>query len=778
MEGEEAKPVHHASHPGKIARLTKFILSHKIYALAAVIYLVIALINFWPVTTHITSTVAGIGGDAYQFMWDIWFVGYSLFTLHQGIWHTTLLFWPIGASLIYQTSIPIASLLVTPFTAVSLPFAFNLIFFAGFCLSGLTMFILARYLTKNSYAAFIAGLIFTFSSFHIAQAYGHVEYTNIEWIPLALYFFLRIVREDQHRLRKALAVAICMVLTCFMVDVETGIILMSLLAVITIIYLIVKETRSRILSRSFLKAIGVFIVATFILGSWAWIPIAGSIIHSGTGGLNSLSDLGHNAIWSDDLLSFFIPNPYNGILGGLFSGQSYIYHGDISETAAYLTYTAIILALLGLWKHFKENRLWLVLGVIAVVLALGPVLLVNTTLPATIGSGTGVSGVPLPYQIVRMIPVLSALREPGRFDMVVTIALAIMAAYGVKYLTDLKEGHHHLQGLNMKAIGVIVIISLLFLVESNGISLSASAVNATTTHVAIPQAYYELAPLQGNFSVLQLPIIPDPVSSQPQLYAGKAMFYQTVSHKPIVGGYATRENTTQQLSVYQIPLAIEATSMLDYGQLLYESPVAENYTNQTLLSLYNYQVGLVTLDKTAYNQSELQQMGDYLYSVFGSPVYNDNTTTIFSTQNAITQSLYRSYVAYPVLSDWNQSVSFVNGSYVQEWEPVGLGAVSVFAPYANQSNLYNTLYHKQLYYANTIVSFEASSPVPQKLYLGTPTSSTNYSVIGYYNITAGMHEYAFNVSLVSGPVGNTFFFLPQYTNYPTKIVNITFTRGG
>jgi hypothetical protein len=764
---------HHAEHKNAnlAGRLADFVLSHKIYALAAVIYLIIALVNFWPVTAHVASAVAGSGGDTYQSLWGMWFVGYSLFTLHQGIWHTMLVFWPVGAGMAYQTFNPIASVLATPFTAVSLPFAYNLIFFSGFCLSGLTMFILARYLTKNSYAAFIAGLIFAFSAFHIAQAYGHLDYASIEWIPLALYFFLRIIREDYGRNKKAIALAVTMILACFIGDVQMGVILIFLLLVIFTVYLIKKEKRVRVLSRSFYKAMLVFVVATAILGSWAWVPIVGAVLHGGSTSVTALSDVQHNELWSDDLLSFFVPSPYNGFLGGLSLSYASIYHGDISETASYLTYTAIILALLGLWKHFKENRLWLILGVVFCLLALGPVLLV----------AGGTTGVPLPFMLYRLIPFLNTVREPGRFSLIISIALAVMAAYGVKTLTEHKgnEAHHAAAPMiNVKLLGIVTVIAILFFVESNGMPSSALSANAVTTTLSIPKAYGQLAQLSGNFSVLQLPIIPDQQSLYPNLYPGKAMYYQTVSHKPIVGGYATRENLTQELSTYQIPLAVQATSLLDYGKMIYQSPVSENYTNMTLLTLYNYGTAFVVVDKTAYNQSQFITLGSYLYALLGTPVYNDNTTTIFNSGNATAKSIYRSYVGYPVLSDWDENVTFLNGAYVEQWLPVAAGAVTVFAPYVNQSDLYNTLYHNQIYYVNSIITVVAASDGPQKLDIGLPRTASAYSLVGTANLTSQFRTYTFDVNMSSGPVGNTYFFVGESPNYPVRILNISFSRAG
>jgi hypothetical protein len=777
MDSEAATGVHHQAHKGAAAGLSHFVLSHKIYALAALIYLVIALINFWPVTAHIVGTVAGAGGDVYQSLWGIWFVGYSLLALHQGIWHTMLLFWPLGANLAYQTFLPVASLLATPFTAVSLAFGYNIIFFAGFCLSGLTMFILARYATKNSYAAFVAGLIFAFSTFHITQAYGHLDYANIEWIPLALYFFLRVVREDAKRNILALGLSVSVILACFTGDVQAGIVLIFLLMVVTVLYLLKGETRKRILSRGFFTAMAVFVVATFILGAWAWIPIMGAVLHGGGSSLNSISDVPHNALWSDDLLSFFVPGPYNGLLGGLAANYAYIYHGDPSETASYITYTVIALALLGLWKHFRENRLWIAVGAVFFLLALGPVLLAGTTLPSTIASGTAIGGIPMPYQVYRLIPFLNSAREPGRFDLEFTIALAIMVAYGVKTLTEYR-GIHHASPFNARALGIVAVIAVLFFVESNGMPLSGTMAGDLTTTLSVPMAYTQLGQLQGNFSMLSLPIIPNQASPFPQLYPGRAMYYQTVSHKPILGGYTTRENTTQQLSLYQLPLAVQATTLVDYGQMVYQSPVAENYTNQTLLTLYNYDTAFVAIDRAAYNQSEFVALANYAYWMFGSPIYNDNATTVFSTENAISRSVFRSYVAYPVLTEWNQSVSFVNGSYLQEWSPAGGGAVSVFAPYLNMSGLYNTLYHGQAYYINSTMTIVAASAMPQKLYIGVPRGAGNYSVVGYDNLTTQFRKYTLNVTMVSGPVGNTYLFVGQNPSYPVRILNISFSRAG
>src|SRR5271155_5508279 len=142
--------------------IKKKVIDYKIYFLVALIYLLLAFVRFDKIAANITTTVPGATGDTFQNLWGLWWVGYALFHLHNGIYFTKLLFWPTGANLVYQTMSPIGSLLVYPLEIVSVPFAYNSLFFIGFVIAGVTTFILVDYLVKNKYAAFMAGVFFSF----------------------------------------------------------------------------------------------------------------------------------------------------------------------------------------------------------------------------------------------------------------------------------------------------------------------------------------------------------------------------------------------------------------------------------------------------------------------------------------------------------------------------------------------------------------------------------------------------------------------------------------
>ena len=81
-------------------------------------------------------------------------------------------------------------------------------------LSGFFMYLLAEYLIKNRYAAFIAGLVFELARSHIAHALvGHLNWSGIEFIPLFILFFLLMLKDK--KLYSIAGVSISFVLVLF-----------------------------------------------------------------------------------------------------------------------------------------------------------------------------------------------------------------------------------------------------------------------------------------------------------------------------------------------------------------------------------------------------------------------------------------------------------------------------------------------------------------------------------------------------------------------------------
>ena len=643
------------------------------------VYLLISLVMFWQVTVNLFGYVVNGHGDVYQSMFNLWWVPFAIFTLHQSPYFTSFLYYPIGANLVTQTLSPLAGLFTWPIQWLGSAFTYNVLFFTAFALSGVFMFALADYMVKNRYAAFIAGLIYAFSPMHIAQAYGHLDWTIIEWVPLFLLFYIKTI--EHRKLKYAVLAAASFVLLTFMGDIEQGIMVFCATVLFTVLYLVFE--RSKILNVQSIKYLGIFVAITIIACLpflVAMLPyLSGAAFSSAQQNSGTIS----NMMWSNDLLSFFLPSYYNGIFNGIASSyasqiyqlsyQGVVYSINIGERVSFIGYTVLALALIGLYFDYKQNRLrhlaiWLVVGAVFAWLSLGPYLQVGGT----------VTGIPTLYMAYRAIPVLNIIREPGRFDMIFTLCIAVMAAFGFSHISRNKEGP--------AAMKMLAVVSLLILIEYNGMPLSGSFASSLITSASIPAAYSQLGQVSGNYSVLVLPALPNS-SNDPAMYPGLATYYVSAMKKPIIGGYTSRVTPNESLSLTVVPL-IQSASYLEQGAgLVYSSPIKENYSNLTLLWLANYNTAFVSMIRSAYNTSSQQVLYNYLYSVFGPPVYRDNSTFVFSTQQTVLQKAAQSMVAYTA-GNWTPGYYlFCSNSYLQcsqdyatTWWGPSARAIVLFSP--------------------------------------------------------------------------------------------------
>ena len=175
-------------------------------------------------------------------------------------------------------------------------------------------------------------------------------------------------------------------------------------------------------------------------------------------------------------------------------------------------------------------------------------------------------------------------------------------------------------------------------IESNGMPVGNSP--RWVTQITIPKFYYQISNTPGNFSVLELPALPNfniidqTGAHDSYLYPAQATLYTYVTLKPLVGGYTGRQNDTDTGLLTSIPVVVGVDNILN-GADNYTTMGGYNATNQTVHMLYKDEVRYVVVQREAFNQSQLTIVDSYLSSVFGSPVYSDNTTIAFETTNAI-----------------------------------------------------------------------------------------------------------------------------------------------
>lgn len=711
----------------------------KEYGLVALAFLVISLVLFWPIAAGIASAVPGTGGDIYQSMWELWWVPYSMFTLHTTPYFTNLIFYPVGANLATQTLAPIAGLVSAVLQPVSLAFAYNIIFLIGFVLAGLFTYLLVFHITKHRAASFIAGFIYAFSPMHTIQAFGHLQFTNIEFVPLFLLLFMLTLEEKKHIY--AIGAGIAFVLLTFMGDIEQGLMALMIAAFILAYLLIVKSERHRVLDKQFLTRLAEIVIVAFVIGSPFIVGVLSHLNSSALSAVNAQATMQYNELYSPDLLSFLVPSRFNGLLSFISSGFSNIFVPAPAERTTYIGYSVLLLAIVGLLheykSRFKTTAVYLVPLVLFGLLSIGPYLQINLN----------VTLVPGIYQIYHQIPLFNVLREPGRFDIPFELFLAIFAALG---LVKLEEKY---ASSNFKRY-LPLIFFVLLIIEYNSWPINQQTLNGMyTLNTTIPKAYYELGTLTSNFTVMVLPALPNYTSTQPELYPGLALYYQTAFKKPLVGGYATRSNTTQSFSLINVPVVSSAYYLQQGEGLVYGSPLQVNYTDTTSFFLGAYNVGFVSVIRQAYNETELQQITSYLANFLGYPVYQSNDTIMFST-SMIANTSGTVMTAYtPVLLNTPNSVwqpgwllcgssSLCSNDYLNAWFGANPAYFNIYTPNYTKVN----------------VSLQALAPFGIKqeyVYL-------NNQLLATLNLTPSFQNFSIRTGL--NPGINYLVFLSQSSN--------------
>ncbi|HTK28052.1 MAG TPA: hypothetical protein VL309_00765 [Vicinamibacterales bacterium] len=159
---------------------------------AAAAYGVVTLVLTWPLARGLAHDVPADFGDP---LLNMWILAWS--ARHPLDWNAPI-FHPHPLALAYSDHLTPQALLVGPVLAASgnPVLAYNVLFLSTFVLSALGAFLLARDLTGDSGAAFVAGLAFGFAPYRFAQL-PHVQVLSSMWMPYAVLGFRRFLASGR-----------------------------------------------------------------------------------------------------------------------------------------------------------------------------------------------------------------------------------------------------------------------------------------------------------------------------------------------------------------------------------------------------------------------------------------------------------------------------------------------------------------------------------------------------------------------------------------------------
>ncbi|MDQ3931200.1 MAG: hypothetical protein M3328_18900, partial [Chloroflexota bacterium] len=560
----------------------------------------------------------------------------------------------------YHTLNVFNGLLAVPLLSVfSLTTTYNIIVLFSFVMGGYGAYLLVHYLCGNRWAALVGSVVFAYSAYHIATMRSLLQLISLEWVPFFLLFLLKAVfdvgwtsRGDFLRwlVRRALPAGFFLFLVSLVDWYYTMYALM--LAGLLGLYVVVRYTWERGREQGLglahgvlepLVRIGLCLGIYLVLVSPILVPTIAELRQT-----NYMQPARDAALSnSADLIAFFQPVRGQQIWGQFFTNRREWPYGS-NRYEVYFTYTALFLvgvalfatkalrprlrareaqgslegnALTGNFPQPDEGSkpspalpgkwFWAACVLLFFLLALGPVLQINGNQIQWLFSPS--FQLVMPYQLVEKLPVLNISRSPDRFDMPLTLCLAVLAGYGTNVLLNTWWPR-----LRLATKGALFLAGFLVLVL-----VELTPFPYPQRPADIPRWYHQVASEPGDFSILDLPPQDD------YWHGAYRMYFQTAHGRPIFGGYISRE--------FPHPFI---TSTPGYQELTYVDGAGDLFKagrDEWLSAFQLYKTKYIVLQKVRLPDKvepvpDLQPSRDAIHYVLGEdarPAYEDEQVEVY-----------------------------------------------------------------------------------------------------------------------------------------------------
>jgi hypothetical protein len=540
-------------------------------------FAVATLVATFPLILHLPDAVPVDLGDPLLNAWILAWDAHALTTdpLH---FFDANIFYPFPQPLTYSDALLSGALLVAPVMLVThnAVLACNVLLLLSLWLAGFGSYLLVRDLTRHELAAVVAGCLFAFCPYVRAQ-FAHVQLLQIGWLPLALLFLRRAFRGGGSRdVVLFAACCVCLALASFY--------LMYLGAVAIGTFLVVEAWANRVGPRVQAGA-WVRLVGALALVGLCVIPFG--LPYARTQQLfhfqwpvQLIRDL--SATWID----FASVLPGHSVYGTVL-GRS-LQTDWPAEHALFPGLAVLVLALVAVVRlnsMCREDRRELVcyvaMGVVALVLSFGPMARLTRLAEAVpvpyalvdrLVPGFG-EAVPMPYALLdRLVPGFAALRVPARFELVLILALAVMAGFGVKAL-DTVWARTVSSGLRRVFLTGVAAAALLELVPG------PTTLHPIETGATVPPVYAWLAAQDPKTVVAEIPATP--------AAAFRYVYFSTYHWHPLVNGTSgltppESEQLSALLDAFPDSIAVESLESLGVRYVVAHRDALDERTDRAL----------------------------------------------------------------------------------------------------------------------------------------------------------------------------------------------------
>jgi hypothetical protein len=542
------------------------------YIMATLLYLGMGLAFTYPLILNLQSSFYGFPGDPYG-IYGLWWTKYAIFDLHISPMYCPIVGYPFGSYYMYPNFILVAITLFITLLSGEVA-AFNLAIIFSFITAGIGTYYLLYLITKNKYASFVGGCIFTFAPYHFAHAIHHLGLAQIQWFPfcLAFLFKLRIDRSYKNALLFTLFLVLQMFSDAYYAFFTVIMVLTFLAAWIYSDHLKSMDVKTVKLGFLSLSITAITAALTYIF------LMRPSTSHAGVVPTRDLSEL---VIYSVRPWDFFVPMIYHPVFGKYTFDfiMSHLHGSNPVEQTIYLGYVPLMLAIFAIykWKNGSIQANQTGHENFAIVFSSALIMIsLLFMLPAYIQFHNFTIPFSLSYFLYKITPIF---RVMVRFDVLIMLAVAILAAIGLKYVTKSKIAILIILGLVMFEYTPVPVADPLKLAGATRpgqiFPYSEESYQGDTTLFKIPEVYYWLAKKDNISIIAEYPMVDAPSEYETVYY--RYLFYQRIHKKTLINGASPESKAIQKLlynlddRTVNILSELGVTHILVHGSLNVES---------------------------------------------------------------------------------------------------------------------------------------------------------------------------------------------------------------
>jgi hypothetical protein len=528
----------------------------------------VAVVQFMPLVTHLSTHIATDLGDPLSQSWQIAWGGHAI--LHQPLafWQSNQ-FWPATDTLAFSDAlVGLAPFGMLGGGAAGAVRNYNLALLFAFSLAFVAVYLLARELDTPPWAAAVAGAAFAWSPFRLWQA-GHMHVVSSGGIALALFLLLRGYRRGSSKL-----IIFGWLTAGWLASIgfTLGIQLDYLLLVLGIIGGVCWWRSGKPRPQANVIWATVSGVGGFLLITWLVTRPYLRVTSEYPRVYRPISAVMN---FSPDPLAFLTPPRQSLLWGDLTAGLRPATKVREVEGSLYPGLVAFVMAAAGLsWKRTpKALRVGLGLGVLGfAVLSLG------------VHKGTPWRFMPYRF-LYDFLPGWDTMRTPGRLQTLTTLALALLAAMGAARFAEWIRDRKNQQVASLALAGVVTLV----LLDGSGLIYPQPAVPMPPIQLASVKGPYLQLPAEASNNRRYLVWSTD---GFPKMVNGRSSFTPPVYRKAIRASKEFPSATSiRQLRALGITKVVIHT---EFGPMpLLDEPAAHGMTwNQAIAQPYPQGMGV------------------------------------------------------------------------------------------------------------------------------------------------------------------------------------------